>query len=291
MVHAHIGDRRHPTDVLEKRDRVTAERDRGAVLIARGLGVIAAVGVDIAGLDAEVAHEGDDRRHSDRELDLDGGDVERVAKALLERQDAVRLTVVVVEVRGRVRVLVDQWRRPVIYRRVDRGGSGADDGRVRVRLHRRAHVHDLGRPVVLPAGGVVVGRADHGQDLPVLRVLSHQRRRQLSARVSPGVCSQVVDHDALAELLHAEVKGGLHVQLLDSWSKPELPKLSLDVVDEVGRQEAVGRGLINKLLRQRLVHVGRGDVAGPDHGLQNLCLPELRGVRVQHRVPLGGRLG
>ena len=56
VVDAHVGDRGHAAYVLQQRDRVSTERQARSVLVTWSLRVVAAVGVDVARLQAEVAH-------------------------------------------------------------------------------------------------------------------------------------------------------------------------------------------------------------------------------------------
>ena len=102
---------------------------------------------------------------------------------------------------------------------------------------------------------------------------------------------EVGPDDVLADRLPLQVQCGLDVQLLDARLEPELSQLLEDEVDEVRREEVVDGRLVNELLSQRGVHLVLRDVVLADHRLQDFRLAQRGSLRVEHGIPLGGRLG
>ena len=299
VIDALVGVGGDPFHVLEQSDRITAQGERGAVLIPGRIRIVAAertirVGDHVTRAHVHAPHPGEDGRHSDRQLDFDRGDVERVAHRLLERQHAMRLAVVVIDLGGAVRVLVDERRRAVVHRRVHRRGASVDHRAVRIGLHRGAHVAWDRRVVDLPAIRVVVGRSDHHLDVPCQRVDRHQPRRKYASRVASIVAvarvadgaGHVVGHGRLADLLHVPVERRFDIQLLDARLETELAQLGQHVVDEVRGVELVDGGVVRQLLRLRLVHLLLRDEVRAHHRAKDLGLAQLGRVGMKHRVPL-----
>ena len=229
-----------------------------------------------------------------RQLDLDRGDVQRVAHRHLQRQRAVVVLVVVLRGIGLEAVFAAAQRED--HRLVPDGAdhvqaAAFDRGSVGEHLEGGSRLAGVGGcHVDLAARTVVVVAAHHGQHLAGLWIHGNQRAVvEVVVVPEPG---DLASDDGLRQVLNVQIETGVDaVALTVAGADVVLLVQHLQhIVDEVRRLQLVRRIEELELLvlrRQRLR--GRDHFLG-NHGVEDFCLARLRPRRVDQRAVLRRRL-